>query len=180
MGWEVLHFSPEFEISTVYPYPIRNATSHREVKEYADGEYLKVALGRQLVFKHRLIAENWLPNPDNLPEVHHINGDGHDNHASNLMWVTSKTNCNNKFRYLDRTIQYVGQLTPLKIEVPVYGKWQFEDLYYDDGYFWKWTGLAYRQLPELELPAGFVTEATDINGKQHLIYYSKFARLYLK
>ena len=37
---------------------------------------------------HRLVAEKFLPNPDNLPEVHHLNHDRKDNRACNLQWVT--------------------------------------------------------------------------------------------
>lgn len=37
---------------------------------------------------HRLVADAFLPNPDNLPEVHHLNHDRNDNRAENLQWVT--------------------------------------------------------------------------------------------
>lgn len=37
---------------------------------------------------HRLVAEVFLPNPDNLPEVHHLNHDTKDNRVENLKWVT--------------------------------------------------------------------------------------------
>lgn len=38
---------------------------------------------------HRLVAETFLPNPENLPEVHHINHDRRDSRVENLKWVTS-------------------------------------------------------------------------------------------
>lgn len=44
---------------------------------------------------HRLVAETFVPNPDNLPIVDHIDGDKHNNKASNLRWVDAKTNKNN-------------------------------------------------------------------------------------
>lgn len=41
---------------------------------------------------HRLVAEAFLENPDNLPEVDHKNGRKLDNRANNLRWVTKEDN----------------------------------------------------------------------------------------
>ena len=41
---------------------------------------------------HRLVAEAFIPNPDNLPEVDHKNGRKLDNRANNLRWVTKEDN----------------------------------------------------------------------------------------
>jgi len=41
---------------------------------------------------HRLIAENFLPNPTNLPFVNHINENRKDNRVENLEWCTSSYN----------------------------------------------------------------------------------------
>lgn len=44
---------------------------------------------------HRLIARTFLPNPDNLPEVDHIDRNKRNNHVSNLRWVSRSTNGRN-------------------------------------------------------------------------------------
>ena len=45
---------------------------------------------------HRLVAEHYIPNPENLKEVDHINRIRDDNRIENLRWVTSSTNSENR------------------------------------------------------------------------------------
>tara|TARA_R110000824_G_scaffold108705_1_gene256028 strand:+ start:252 stop:716 length:465 start_codon:yes stop_codon:yes gene_type:complete len=43
---------------------------------------------------HRLVALHYIPNPDNLPVVDHIDGDKTNNNISNLRWMTILQNAN--------------------------------------------------------------------------------------
>lgn len=65
----------------------------KELKLKVDrGGYAFVNLNKNGIAKtcnvHRLVAETFLPNPDNLPQVHHINHERNDNRVQNLQWVT--------------------------------------------------------------------------------------------
>lgn len=71
-------------------------TEFREVSLSNNGlGYLIVDLSGILKSVHRLVAEAFIPNPENKPCVDHINGNRADNRVENLRWVSHKENCNN-------------------------------------------------------------------------------------
>ena len=46
---------------------------------------------------HRMVAQHFLPNPDNMKEVNHKDGNKDNNHVSNLEWCTRSNNVKHSF-----------------------------------------------------------------------------------
>ena len=72
-----LHANNQFEICTSYPYVIRNNVY--TASESLNGRgYPQMKLSGKIYCKHRLVAEQFIPNPDNKKSVRHINGNRTD------------------------------------------------------------------------------------------------------
>lgn len=63
----------------------------RNMHDYV--QYLINYKGKHLaIYAHRICAQYFLPNPENLPEVHHVNKKKNENFVGNLAWVTHVEN----------------------------------------------------------------------------------------
>lgn len=86
------------------------------------------------VHAHRVVAKAFLPNPQNLPCVNHIDGNKENNHVSNLEWVSHKENMIHavKSGLLSKDIKLLD-LTSI-FEDFISGKYSLKEL--EDKYNW--------------------------------------------
>lgn len=88
-GFERYHIKNDGQvysaISKAIKKPVIDGKGYNRIQLYIDGRpYTKKV--------HRLVAQHFIPNPDNKPQVNHIDGDKNNNHFTNLEWATNYEN----------------------------------------------------------------------------------------
>jgi hypothetical protein len=84
---------------------------------------------------HRLLGIQYLPNPDNLPCIDHINRIRLDNNLNNLRWVSYSTNSKNKSSKKNSTSIYVGVRKTKNIKKPYRAETTYQHKKYSIGYY---------------------------------------------
>ena len=62
-------------------------------KKYASVELFKDGKSKRILI-HRIVAKAFIPNPNNLPQVNHIDENPSNNDVNNLEWCSAKYNMN--------------------------------------------------------------------------------------
>lgn len=131
--WKVISDCPLYEVSN--DGEIRRKKTKRVLKNKVNlkrNGYCMVNLhygkGKQKTFSvHRLVAKAFLPNPNELPAVDHIDRNTQNNNVNNLCWSSTSSNVTNSKCPKSIRIKWLSQYK--KWSVDVLGKcWFFTDL----------------------------------------------------
>jgi hypothetical protein len=108
--WRVIENYENYSVSNLGN--VRNDKTGRILKGLNSRGYLLVTLckeNKQKTHKiHRLVAIAFLENPENLPEVDHINQIKDDNRVENLRWCSRENNNRNRKKWEGTTSKYLG------------------------------------------------------------------------
>jgi hypothetical protein len=80
---------------------------YKVVKLFKDGTHKQLYL-------HRLVATEFIPNPENKSQVNHLDCNPENNYIRNLEWATPLENCQHKT--INKFFDYVTQLPPMTLE----------------------------------------------------------------
>ena len=178
----------EYEILTTYPHTIRRKDNHNVVNEYNNQGYIFVTFNRKSYFKHRLIALQFIPNPNNLPFIDHINHIRNDNRIMNLRWVSYADNQFNKSSGNKIQYEFIDNIPDNAIKILFYEtrteRHEFEeDKYYfyhdnetdEDKFYLKITNTLYRIMYINTVKCGKkMIHMKDINHKRVGLYIEVF------
>ncbi|KAK8882728.1 hypothetical protein M9Y10_045369, partial [Tritrichomonas musculus] len=177
--WFDVKDDDDYEIKNIYPYDIRRKKDEKIITESVNKNngYIDVGLNGKSYKKHRIIAQHFIPNPEHLSIVDHINHDRTDYHTSNLRWVSAKENSRNKSSHRGVVYEYVDTIPDDSMKVDTYGKHTFDNYYFHNNVFYFYTGINYRKLHVNDNKWGNKWVCLiDENGKNVSVMYSKFKK----
>ena len=182
MVWQALtDFENDYEIEVETPHRIRKRSNKRIVSQYVNRDYVCVKLNGRNYLYHRILARHFIPNPENLPQVDHIDRNKTNNSIENLRWVSAGENLRNRTMRPYGRYEYLITAPNDLIEITQYNDFEYPANKYflcgeNDSVVMrindhKWLLLG--QTPHF----GYLRiNMRDINGRNHQICIHKLIR----
>ena len=157
----------DYEIFSEYPFPIRRKGSDKVISEWYDAEgYVRCKLNRKTYQKHRIIAQRFISNPNNLPQIDHINHNRADNRLENLRWVSISENSKNRTSTRNRQFTFIDELPETAESLDAYNGHEFDGLFidYENEKLYLFNGVNYRELQSSRNKGSLYYQTYDIEN----------------
>ena len=131
--WISLKNYPYYEISSTIPYVLRDKSTKRIIPQSINNiGYYQISLNNQTLLLHRIIAEQFLENPNNYSDVNHKNHNKLDNWIQNLEWLSHSTNLEQRKKYSKQKSEVVKNINLDNcVEIKSFGYNKLERYYFD-------------------------------------------------
>lgn len=127
--WKTIENYQDYEVSDTGKIRSLKHGKHRILRDRPDGcGYLQVILcvdGKQFSHKiHKLVAQAFIPNIENKPQIDHIDRIVTNNHKDNLRWATRSENMLNTYRHYRDTysIRWLEDIKKYKVQINIRNK----------------------------------------------------------
>ena len=137
--------------------------------------YIYCMLNQRQFLKHRIIAFQFLPNPDDLPQIDHINQIKTDNRLKNLRWVTNRQNSYNRSHQKGNVSEYFDELPEGSQPLFLYNGHDLEGYSFDQEFnVYHHNGLRFRKLNVVKNHAGYdIVSCMTVAGKQIRVFINR-------
>ena len=172
-------FEDSYEIEVDPPHRIRRIGSDRFVSSYVGNTgYAKIQLNGRICQYHRILAKHFLPNPDDLPEVDHVDRNPLNNSIDNLRWISRSENARN------RTVTAYGRREYLNVapnditEIRTFNGVDYDEnkyffCYENDQVVQRYNDHKWKFISEHPHHGYLRINMRDINGRNHMVYMHK-------
>ena len=179
--WETLKVDDKYEISNEYPYQIRKKDNGYVVKiSKAYNGYMNVCLSGKTYGMHKVVAIQWIDNPNNYTEVNHKDAEHRDNYnKDNLEWTTHSDNLRLRASYVRQPFNFIDALPQDAAPLNEYKSYTYDKYWFDyscDKLIILSRGR-YRYVNISDNHGRPQVSLVDVNGKQHSVFWNKFIKV---